>query len=44
MAKKPVVKFTANFERNLEDIERSLTEAEAPKAYDGLLDELLETV
>lgn len=44
MAKKPVVKFTANFERNLEDIERFLTDAEAPQAYDGLLDELLETV
>ena len=44
MAKKSVVKFTANFERNLEDIERFLTDAEAPQAYDGLLDELLETV
>lgn len=44
MAKKPVVKFTANFERNLDEIERFLTEAEAPQAYDGLLDELLETV
>ena len=44
VAKKPVIKFTANFERNLEEIERFLNEAEAPKAYDGLLDELLETV
>lgn len=44
MANKPVVKFTANFERNLEEIERFLTDAEAPQAYDGLLDELLETV
>ena len=44
MAKKPVVKFTANFERNLEDIEHYLTEQEAPQAFDGLLDELLETV
>jgi len=44
MAKKPAVKFTANFERNLEDIEQFLIEAEAPKAFDGLLDELLETV
>lgn len=44
MAKKPAVKFTANFERNLENIERFLTEVEAPHAYDGLLDELLETV
>jgi plasmid stabilization system protein ParE len=44
VAKKPVVKFTANFERNLEDIERFLAEAEAPQAFDSLLDELLETV
>lgn len=44
MAKKPVVKFTANFERNLEEIERFLTEAEAPQALDGLLEELLEMV
>ncbi len=44
MARKPVVKFTANFERNLEGIELFLTEVEAPQAFDGLLDELLETV
>jgi len=44
MAKKPVIKFTANFERNLEEFERFLTETEAPRAYDALLDELLETV
>lgn len=44
MAKRPVVKFTANFERNLEEIERFLIDAEAAPAYDGLLDELLETV
>lgn len=44
VASKPVVKFTANFERNLEEIGRFLTEAEAPQAIDGLLDELLETV
>ena len=44
MAKKSVVKLTANFERNLEDIEQFLTEQEAPQAFDGLLDELLETV
>ena len=43
MAKKPVIKLTANFECNLEDIERFLTEAEVPQAFDGLLDELLET-
>lgn len=44
MAKNPLVKFAANFERNLEEIERFLTEAEAPRAFDALLDELLETV
>ena len=44
MARKTVVKFTANFERNLESIELFLTEVEAPQAFDGLLDELLETV
>ena len=37
-------KFTANFERNLEDIEQFLTEQDAPQAFDGLLDVLLETV
>ena len=44
MARKQVVKLTANFERNLDDIERFLTEAEVPQAFDSLLDELLETV
>lgn len=44
MAKKLVVKLTANFERNLADIERFLTEVDAPQAYDGLLDELLDTL
>lgn len=44
MAKQPVVQFAENFERNLEDIEHFLNEMEAPQAFDGLLDELLETV
>ncbi len=44
MARKRVVRLTANFERNLADIERFLTEAEASQAYDALLDELLDTV
>ena len=48
MARKPVVRLTvrlsANFERNLADIERFQTDAEAPLAYDALLDELLDTV
>lgn len=44
MSIKPIVKLTANFKQNLEEIERFLTEAEAPQAYDALLDELLDTV
>ncbi len=44
MAKKLVVKLTANFERNLADIELFLTEADSPQAYDGLLDELIDIV
>lgn len=44
VAHKPVVKLTANFERNLGEIEQFLIEAEAPQAYGALLDELLETV
>lgn len=44
MATKRDIRFTANFERNLEEIERFLIEAEAPQAFDALLDELLETV
>ena len=38
------VKSTANFERNLADIDAFLTEAEAPHAFDALLDDLLNTV
>ena len=44
MARRIAVKLTANFERNLEEIERFLVEADAPYAYDALLDELLATV
>ena len=44
MERKPIVRLTTNFERNLADIEHFLTEAEAPQAYDALLDELLDTV
>ncbi len=48
MARKPpaglTVRLTANFERNLADIERFLIEAEAPQTYDALLDDLLDTV
>ena len=37
------VKLTANFERNLADIEAFLIEAEAPQAFDALLDEVART-
>lgn len=38
------VKLTANFERNLDEIEAFLREAESPQAFDTLLDELTDTV
>ncbi len=38
------VRLTANFERNLERIEHFLLEADAPQAFDALLDELLDNV
>ena len=38
------VKLTANFELNLSELETFLVEAEAPHAFDALLDELTETV
>ncbi|MDI1349852.1 hypothetical protein [Aquabacterium sp.] len=38
------VKLTANFERNLADVEVFLLKAEAPQAFDALLDELADTV
>lgn len=44
MKKKIVVKLTANFERNLDNIEAFLTEADAPLAYDALLDQIADTV
>jgi len=44
MSHRPTLKLTANFERNLADIEQFLLDAEAPEAFDGLLDELLATV
>ena len=42
MANPVVIRLTANFERNLEEIEAFLAEAEVPQAYDMLLDELLD--
>jgi hypothetical protein len=44
VAKKSIVRLTANFERYLVDIEHSRTEADVPQSYDVLLDELLDTV
>lgn len=44
MARKITVKLTANFERNLEAIELFLVEADAPRVYDRLLDELADTL
>ena len=41
MAGKRIVRLTANFEHNLEDIEQFLNEVKAPQAYEALLDELL---
>jgi len=41
---KHTVKLSANFERNLEDLESFLTEAQAPRAFAALLDELVDTV
>lgn len=44
MTARQTVKLTANFERNLEEIEAFLLETEAPQAFDTLLDELTDTV
>ncbi|MBI4986339.1 MAG: type II toxin-antitoxin system RelE/ParE family toxin [Rhodocyclales bacterium] len=44
MTTKRGLRLTANFERNLADIEGFLIEADVPRAYDVLLDELLGTV
>lgn len=41
---KLVVKITANFTRNLDSIEQFLNDADAPQAYDRLLDELTDTL
>ncbi|MCK9510293.1 MAG: type II toxin-antitoxin system RelE/ParE family toxin [Pigmentiphaga sp.] len=44
MTARRTVKLTANFERNLEEVEAFLLQAEAPQAFDALLDELTEIV
>ncbi|MBN8440935.1 MAG: type II toxin-antitoxin system RelE/ParE family toxin [Thauera sp.] len=44
MSGQVTVRITRNFERNLDDIEAFLTQAEAPEAFDPLLDKLSECV
>ncbi|WP_069707139.1 type II toxin-antitoxin system RelE/ParE family toxin [Burkholderia seminalis] len=44
MKARHTVKLTANFERNLDEIDAFLREAEASQAFDALLDELTDTV
>ncbi|PMS16151.1 hypothetical protein C0Z18_24485 [Trinickia dabaoshanensis] len=44
MTARHTIKLTANFERNLEEVEAFLLEAGAPQAFDVLLDELMDTV
>lgn len=43
-AKRCTVRITANFEANLDTIERFLATAGAPAAYDALLDDITEQV
>ena len=43
-SKRTAVKLTANFERNLEEVQAFLLAAQAPQAFDALVDDLLETV
>lgn len=38
------IRLTANFERNLAEIDQFMQAADAPHAFDALLDELLEKV
>ena len=44
MASKIRIRLSANFECNLESIEAFWLDADAPQAFDALLDELLENV
>jgi ParE toxin of type II toxin-antitoxin system, parDE len=44
VAKKITIKLTANFERNLEEIDAFLTESDAAFPYDDFLDTLTETL
>jgi plasmid stabilization system protein ParE len=44
VASKIRAKLSANFERNMESIEAFWADADAPQAFDALIDELLDTV
>lgn len=44
MREKTTIRITANFERNLEEIRRFLTENNAVHAFDDLLDHLFATI
>ncbi|TEA79058.1 type II toxin-antitoxin system RelE/ParE family toxin [Allopusillimonas ginsengisoli] len=44
MTARRTVKLTANFERNLEEVQAFLLQAKSPQAYDALLDELTQAV
>ncbi|WP_423192555.1 type II toxin-antitoxin system RelE/ParE family toxin [Cupriavidus sp. H18C2] len=44
MTARHTVKLTANFERNLDEIEAFLLEAEARQVFDALLDELTDAI
>ncbi|MBK6659805.1 MAG: type II toxin-antitoxin system RelE/ParE family toxin [Proteobacteria bacterium] len=44
MATRLAIKLSAHFERNLEEIERFLDEADEPLAFEALLTELTDTV
>jgi len=44
MSSRVSIKISANFERNLADIEQFLAQADAPQAFDSLIEELLGTV
>lgn len=44
MSSRHTIKLTANFERNLEEVEAFLLEAESSAAFDRLLNELTDTI
>lgn len=44
MATRSLVKLTANFERNLEEVEAFLLASDAPQAFDALLNDITDTV